>query len=1198
MKRFLLTIFLITFSFSLYAITKETIKSGNWNDPLCWSPNGIPTPNDDVIISNSNNSIVNNFNANCKSLFIEAGSELNINTNASLSINGISGINLNGILSVYGGITCSTYGSVFKINNSGKFIWSPQVNDLVNCTIFTNSIEDFDPQSTICIKKWFDSKIGFGQYISGDIGNLSIENIQMWNMMNTLASHSVKGKLSIKNSYVILDSTNSIQNTNIGEIELLDVNSILDIYKGNHASSFVLTTNKILINAGQFTMLNNDGQGNSKLIINNDLSVSNMGIFTGSYGNDGNVEINVNGKITLNKSYFYGCYNGNGNFKLTVAGDLNVQKSGALYSEFHGIYNGTGNVDIKINGDFNHQGYSDLILNDGINGVGNGNVTLKIAGKFQQSSGDFRCIYNLTSYNAGSVSMDCNEVTFSGGVFIMYYACSNQNLQNSFTIRKGLNINFTNSSDVYRINGLSNLNGTHSNCKLKLDLNGPININGNNTCELITNTSYGEEYIYSNGDINILGGGMKINYSDHNSIWNHVGNIKISNGVNNFSASTGNSSININGDLTISGGATNLKNNNGNSIFTIKGNFLQSGGNLNLYNNLNIPYHENLSLNIEGDFVQQNGIINFNTNVLSTGKSNLNFLGENYKLEGGSIITADANNHNYFGNINFISSKKIKYNNIGSHSLNQIKQTIKSNTIIEVELGDFRISSGLTKSFEYLKIDSNATLQLNEAQIIGSANNQNTGIQLCNFATLKTNRKEGFFNSVGSAALCSQSGMDYSLGLFSNIVYTGANQQILTNGISNNQSDYHSYGNLVIDKSSGNCELKSNEVIIRNKLILSSGELNISNYNLRLKNGNTDAIINQKGFINCGTNASANTGNLIWENISAGKHFINFGEDENKITPLSFSVISGIGNSISISTNSTSTFNLPYPTSNNSSSIQIDNNEAYTRLIDRTWYFNAPNTIVDIEYSYLGSENTTSFQSNKQNFSAKIYSNGKWSSPLGTGRSVTSGVGYVKALGIACIGPVILCENGKYPNVRFKDFSVDLKGSQVELEWTTIEEDDCKEFVIERSSNNLDFEEIEIVAANGTSSSERSYQTFDNNPLNGISLYRIRNKSNDGNYAYTESKIIDNGIDNSIDVFPIPFSDEFTAEYNCPKKGITTISIIKSNGQTMYITQRDDEAGKNIFHYSNSSKLNPGTYFLNVITGTKKITKKIIKSTY
>jgi hypothetical protein len=1197
MKRFLIIIFLISFCYSAFSSTKEIVKSGNWNDPSCWNPIGTPTLNDDVTISNSFSAIVNTSDATCNSLKIGNGSELNINTNARLTIDGNSDINLHGTLSVNGTIICSNYGFALKISNTGKLNWNPQTNDITNATLFTNSIEDFEQLSTVCIKKWFDSKVGFGEYLSGAIGNLSIENISLWNMMNSLEAHSIKGKLTIKNSYVILDSTSSIQNTYIGEIELLDVNSILEVHSSNHSDSFVLTTNKIIINAGQFTMISKNGKGDSKLVVNNDVNVSNMGIFTGSYGNDGDIEIFVGGKMILNKSYFYGCYEGNGDFKLSVGDDLNVQKSGGLFSEFHGIYNGTGSVDININGNFNHQGYSDLILNDGINGVGTGNAKIKINGKYQQSSGDFRCIYNLTSYDAGAVSMDCNEVDFSGGVFIMYYACSNENLQNTFLVRNGANINFTGSSDVFRLNGLSNLNGTHSNCKLNVEINGILSISGSNNCELNTNTSYGEEHILSNGEIRILGAGFKLNYTDHNSIWNHLGNIHISNGTNSFSASTGNSTININGNLTISGGATNLKSNNGNSLFTVKGNFLQTGGNLNLYNNLNTPYQENLSLNIEGDFIQQNGMINFNTNVLSNGKANLNILGENFSLEGGSLITADLNNYNYFGNINFNSSKKINYHNVASTSLHQIKQTIKSNTIVEVVQGDFRISAGLSKSFEYLKVDSNAMLTLNESQIIGTANNQNTGIILSNVATIKTKRKEGFFNSQESAAVCSQSGMDYFLSPLSNIIYSGINQQILTNAKNENYSDYHDYGNLIIDKISSSCKVISKEVTVRNKLILKAGEINISACSLIIKNGNTDAIINENGYINCGTNTNVNIGNLVWKNISAGKHLVNFGDDENKITPLSFSVKSGIGNSIIISTNSTSTSNLPYPASNDSSLIQIDNVEGNTKLIDRTWYFKAPNTIVDIEYSYLGIENTTSYQTNKENFSAKFYLNGNWSSPFGTGRSTTNGIGYVKAMGVSCNGAVILGENGKYPNVRFNEFSANLNGSFVELAWTTIEEDECKEFVIERSANNIDFEEIETISANGTSNAERSYQTIDNNPLKGISSYRIRNKSNDGNYAYTDSKIIDNGAENSIEVFPIPFTDEFTAAYNCDKKGSTTISIINSNGQTIYLTQKNDAAGKNNFQFSGSSKLKPGIYFINVINGTKKLTKKIIKST-
>ena len=162
MKRFLIIIFLISFCYSAFSSTKEIVKSGNWNDPSCWNPIGTPTLNDDVTISNSFSAIVNTSDATCNSLKIGNGSELNINTNARLTIDGNSDINLHGTLSVNGTIICSNYGFALKISNTGKLNWNPQTNDITNATLFTNSIEDFEQLSTVCIKKWFDSKVGFG----------------------------------------------------------------------------------------------------------------------------------------------------------------------------------------------------------------------------------------------------------------------------------------------------------------------------------------------------------------------------------------------------------------------------------------------------------------------------------------------------------------------------------------------------------------------------------------------------------------------------------------------------------------------------------------------------------------------------------------------------------------------------------------------------------------------------------------------------------------------------------------------------------------------------------------------------------------------------------------------------------------------------------------------------------------------------
>ena len=59
------------------------------------------------------------------------------------------------------------------------------------------------------------------------------------------------------------------------------------------------------------------------------------------------------------------------------------------------------------------------------------------------------------------------------------------------------------------------------------------------------------------------------------------------------------------------------------------------------------------------------------------------------------------------------------------------------------------------------------------------------------------------------------------------------------------------------------------------------------------------------------------------------------------------------------------------------------------------------------------------------------------------------------------------------------------------LEWTTSQEFNSKEFLIQRASSNGSFEDIKRVPSAIASSSDRTYSIFDEHPLPGQSLYRL-----------------------------------------------------------------------------------------------------------
>ncbi len=87
--------------------------------------------------------------------------------------------------------------------------------------------------------------------------------------------------------------------------------------------------------------------------------------------------------------------------------------------------------------------------------------------------------------------------------------------------------------------------------------------------------------------------------------------------------------------------------------------------------------------------------------------------------------------------------------------------------------------------------------------------------------------------------------------------------------------------------------------------------------------------------------------------------------------------------------------------------------------------------------------------------------------------------------------------------VELKSFTAQLKGDLTELRWQTATEDDNREFVVERSSDNRLYEGIGLVNGAGNSRQTLNYYFTDQNPLSGTSFYRLKQIDINGTFTYS-----------------------------------------------------------------------------------------------
>lgn len=187
--------------------------------------------------------------------------------------------------------------------------------------------------------------------------------------------------------------------------------------------------------------------------------------------------------------------------------------------------------------------------------------------------------------------------------------------------------------------------------------------------------------------------------------------------------------------------------------------------------------------------------------------------------------------------------------------------------------------------------------------------------------------------------------------------------------------------------------------------------------------------------------------------------------------------------------------------------------------------------------------------------------------------------------------------------VEFTKFTASLNENKtVKLNWTTASEKNNDYFLIEKSTNGLNFSEIGKKKGAGNSSAIKNYEFTDENPFKGVSYYRIKQIDFDGKFDYSEvvSVSYQKNSDGScvLKVFPNP----------CPGKCNVTLSDCRENENSGIIIEIVDALGNKIqqylpyrnsdgsfnFYLDEMNLLAPGIYVVKAVSEKENYNKKVI----
>ncbi|MBS1576097.1 MAG: hypothetical protein JST09_12415 [Bacteroidetes bacterium] len=166
------------------------------------------------------------------------------------------------------------------------------------------------------------------------------------------------------------------------------------------------------------------------------------------------------------------------------------------------------------------------------------------------------------------------------------------------------------------------------------------------------------------------------------------------------------------------------------------------------------------------------------------------------------------------------------------------------------------------------------------------------------------------------------------------------------------------------------------------------------------------------------------------------------------------------------------------------------------------------------------------------------------------------------------------------------------------LAWTTDTENEPFDFLIEKSSDGINYSAVGYVSSYGNyEASLNTYTYTDPEPVNSLSYYRVKMSSKTSRTRYTRTIQLSPASRNLAIISAInPFVNQLDFYINAPEAiPVTEADLLDMFGRSIKHTKSSLVSGTNHLVFSNTSSLPPGAYTLRIKAGNKILSKSVIK---
>jgi hypothetical protein len=1111
------------------------------------------------------------------------------------------------------GMTTSLTLKDVTINGSGNLKMCTGTNR--NFTLTTNSFTDISSNTTF--STLMEGCTGNFSWIAN--GNVHLEqNFGILDNCGTSpgANITINGKMTVGSGNIyILKNSDAPTTFTVTDSIIVSGSSGLFSWTNTGTLPFTMNAGSIHVTgANTFNFISGSFSGTNQINVTRNFEITGANttvylINNTTYNNQVNLSVG-NDIIVTNSRFFVANTNGQVNIQcnrnITISGGTAIMKVQIRTSCLE-------SVSLTANGTFR-------VINNAtfIQSHGQGNIDFIIAEFLIIDNGIFYGVNHTAQPAAALATFAFTDFIFRGGFVQLFTLKASTATIVTVNCSNDFDIEWKANTDLVELISYDGSNDA----LLDLNIGGSLIINGNYpNATFLSSKAGGMETVDIAGNFSISGGraffvcnnNNTSGIDAHNIVTNIGGNLNVSGGELFLSTRQGTADVTVSGNVNITGGILNLKWLTGRAFMTINGNYVQSGGNFNIHSHTGAN-PDTCRVIVNGNFTQTAGVFNFDTRSGSNMAENeLIINGPNFTIGGSGSFTHGNNlSANYVhGHIYFNRTGTITYSRTSpTHDIQHIRQTINSQTTVNASssTNGFQITSVASSTASvHNMLTIRGTLDMGD-KILSSRQYANYYSQLTvsSGGKYRTSHVNGLYT--GSAVLPGSingfiNGLNranYSLDLNSTVEYYGtANVSVtgIPNGIATANSN--KYGRLEINIT-GTPDMTwaypetANEVYIRNSLILTNGEFNLdSDHNptgggrpILLENGAT--IARTAGYLRSETEDGS--GLLRWNITANGSYVIPFGYDAANYIPFTYQQTSGNSGTIAIATYHTVATNLPLPpTVTHVNDVFGNNNSLNT--VDRFWYISVPGSASgNLTFSFTSGEKASIISPRAQLW--EPVSRG-WFPPMSGQNNPTATTTFTPGISSFNNWWTLSAASSPLP-VDLLSFKASVQGDQVNLDWATATEINNDYFTVERSKNGSGFEPLGIVSGAGNSSSVIHYSFTDHHPLQGPNYYRIKQTDYDGQYSYSETRLVLFREELSYSVYPNPIGVFDNLNITPDHAGNFKFQIIDQHSRLVYEKHYEISEGEGIYLNLATINLTAGVFYLRLISDSEGVVTKLV----